>query len=150
MLNSIQIYSLLQRNRRDTVIFVLQNLEFVISKEKSCFKLKKVMEFLRFIINSELMTIYLPPEKVGKIITCCKKHLRAEQVTIKEMMYLLVLLTSTYQAVLPGPLHYRLLQRQQIRSLNGVLRGIDILDKKSKIERRETIINFNARFDNSI
>ena len=45
---------------RDTAIFVLQNLEFMINKEKSYLKPKKVMEFLGFIINSELMTIYLP------------------------------------------------------------------------------------------
>lgn len=75
------------------------------------------MEFLGFIINSEMMTVYLPTEKVGTIITRCEKLLRAELVTIREMTSLLGLLILTYQAVLPVLLHYRSLQRQQIRNL---------------------------------
>ena len=78
------------------------------------------MEYLGFITNSELMTIYLPLEKVGKTITLCEKVLATEQVTIKEMTSFLDLLTSTYQAVFPRPLHYRSLQMQQIRSLREI------------------------------
>lgn len=73
----------------DAIIFALQNLGFVINKEKFCLKLKKVIKFLGLIINSELMTIYLPPEKVGEIITRCGKPLRTEQVYIREMANLL-------------------------------------------------------------
>ena len=67
---------------RNTIIFVLQNLEFVINKEKSCLKPKKVMESLGFIINSNLTSIYQTQEKSEKIITCYEKLLKKEQVTI--------------------------------------------------------------------
>ena len=45
---------------KETVIFILQNLSFVMSKEKYCMTPRRVMEFLGFIINSETMTIFLP------------------------------------------------------------------------------------------
>lgn len=45
---------------KERVIFILQNLSFVMSKEKYCMTPRRVMEFLGFIINSETMTIFLP------------------------------------------------------------------------------------------
>ena len=45
---------------KETVIFILQNLSFVMSKEKYCMTPRRVMEFLGFVINSETMTIFLP------------------------------------------------------------------------------------------
>ena len=42
---------------RDTFIFVLQKLWFIIQRDKSCMEPKQVMEFLGFIINCKTMTI---------------------------------------------------------------------------------------------
>ena len=42
---------------RDTFIFVLQNLQFTIQRDKSCMEPKQVMKFLGFIINCKTMTL---------------------------------------------------------------------------------------------
>ena len=42
---------------RDTFIFVLQKLWFMIQRDKSCMEPKQVMEFLGFIINCKTMAI---------------------------------------------------------------------------------------------
>ena len=63
---------------------------FYFAKSRLCGKQKKsftestsMMEFLGFIINSDLMNIYLSQEKVGKIIIGCKKLLTTEQANME-------------------------------------------------------------------
>ena len=58
---------------RDTFIFVLQNLQFTIQRDKSCMEPKQVIKFLGFIINCKTMTIYLPEEKMKKIVSHSEK-----------------------------------------------------------------------------
>ena len=78
------------------------------------------------------MTIHLPSDKVGKMITRCEKLLTTEQVTIG-------LLTSTYQVVLPGHCTTieltgeRVLPNSNYSNLR-VSRGIDTVGKKSITE----------------
>ena len=58
---------------RDTVIFLLQNLGFIINQKKSVFIPVQKIEFLGVMIDSLEMTLSLPQEKVHKIVTQSKK-----------------------------------------------------------------------------
>ena len=100
---------------RDMVIFILQNLGFEIKKEQSCMEPIRVMQFLGFIINSESMTIFLPEEKKKKIMSRCETLLNAGPTILWKIVSTLGILTSTYQAVLPGLLYYRSLQMQRLK-----------------------------------
>ena len=57
---------------RDTVIYLLQNLGFVINLKKSVLHPTQRIEFLRMIIDSVEMTVSLPQEKVKSISKSCQ------------------------------------------------------------------------------
>ena len=65
------------------------------------------------------MSLSLPQEKLVKIVTQCQDLLNREFVTLRELTSLIGRLTSSAIAVLPAPLQYRTIQRQQIWELNS-------------------------------
>ena len=69
-------------NFRDTVILLLQELNFVINQEKSVIISIQVIEFLSMEIDSKTMTISLPQEKVQKIKLKCQNIYQSHQVFI--------------------------------------------------------------------
>ena len=75
------------------------------------------MEFLGFLIDSQAMTLALPRDKVRKVKKECQSALNHPQVTVRELAKLLGYLTSTIQAVFPGPLHFRHLQGDKNKAL---------------------------------
>ena len=102
---------------RDTMVFLLQKLGFVINLKKSQLEPVQVIEFLGLKINSQDLTLCLPQEKVEKIINQCQTLLGNPQTTVMDLTSLIGLLSFTAQAVLPGRLQMRYLQQQQILSL---------------------------------
>ena len=86
-------------------------------------KLKKsllptqLIEFLGVEVDSINMKLSLPQEKVEGIISQCQMMLSAEKVSIRDLMKLSGRLSSSAIAVLPAPLQYRAIQRQQIQEL---------------------------------
>ena len=52
---------------RDSVIFLLQHLEFVINFKKCVLEPTQEIQFLGIIVNSKTMTLSLSQEKVQKI-----------------------------------------------------------------------------------
>jgi len=99
------------------LIFLLQNLGFVINIQKSQLEPGQEIEFLGVIVNSSKMELTLPSEKVEKILNQCEKLLSQKVVSILELTKLLGKLTSSAVAVLAAPLHYRKIQRSQINAL---------------------------------
>ena len=102
---------------KHTTIFLLQQLGFVINFQKSNLNPSTLMEFLGVEIDSQKMSMFLPKEKVDKLISKCKLLLAKDQVKIREVSSLIGTLNSTAPAVLPAPLQYRYLQQQQIKML---------------------------------
>lgn len=74
-------------------------------------------EFLGVLIDAQKMTHSLPQEKVDALSDKRKEILEKEKVSVREMPRLLGSLTATIPSVLPTPLHYRYLQRDQIQSM---------------------------------
>ena len=99
---------------RDTVIYLLQNLGFVINLKKSVYHPTHKIESLGMIIDSVEMTESLAQEKVESISKRCQDILSMQEVSMKDQAKLLETLSSTVLAILPAPLYMRYLQRQQI------------------------------------
>lgn len=57
---------------RDTTLFLLQNIGFVINWEKSMLKPAKTIEFLGVQIDSVKMTLSIPEPKLNKLILVCQ------------------------------------------------------------------------------
>ena len=104
---------------RDTLIYLLQNLGFIINQKKSVMIPSQIIEFLGMIINTKEMLLSLPEKKIQKIQNKCQNLLKKQRVSILELTKLIGHLTSTIQAVLPAKLNCRFLQHQQISSLRN-------------------------------
>ena len=102
---------------RDTTLFLLQNLGFVINWEKSELVPCQKIDFLGFQIDTCAMMFYLPQEKVQKIKQLCLQMLNSVKVTVREVASLTGKLVSTVQAILPANLQCRYLQMLQTKSL---------------------------------
>ena len=104
---------------RDTLIDLLQNLGFLINIKKSVLHQCQTILFLGMEINSEDLTITLPQEKKDQIVKQCRDLLWKSSVSIRELTELIGGLASTAIAILPAPLQYRAMQRQQILELSA-------------------------------
>ena len=65
-------------------------------------------------MDSRDMTLTLPQEKVNAIIDQCQLFFSRDQVKVREITQMIGNLSYSGVAVLPAPLFYRSLQRQQI------------------------------------
>ena len=90
---------------------LLEGLGFIVNYNKSQLTPCQSIEFLGFLINSTNLTLQLPGEKLRKIRKTCQDILEKTEISVRELSKFLGLLTSSIQAIFPGPLHYRHLQR---------------------------------------
>ena len=102
---------------RDTSIFLLKHLGFVISLKKCVLDPVQEIEFLGLIVNSQTMTLPLPKENIVEIKSQCLSFYKASEVSLLDLTKVIGILTSTIQAVLSARLQFRFLQQQQILSL---------------------------------
>ncbi|CAC5420573.1 unnamed protein product [Mytilus coruscus] len=105
---------------RNSTLFLLQKLGFLINWKKSSLNPTQKIEFLGFLINSVEMMFYLPTEKVSQIKTKCREMLSADIVTLRQLAQLTGKLSSSKQAIFPANLQSRFLQMDQIK---GLLKG---------------------------
>ena len=120
---------------RDTLIFILQHLGFLINTKKSYLEPTSTLEFLGVIVDSGEMTLNLPKEKLLKVQNHCQEILEKGKVTVRKLSKLIRRLSSTAIAILPAPLHYRHLQHQQIQKLichNSFQEKVEILVQARK------------------
>ena len=99
---------------RDTLIFLLQTLGFLVNKNKSVLHPRQILQFLGVEINSKEMSESLPQKKKDKIISQSHGILKEKSVSIRDLTQVLGRLSSTAIAVLAAPLQYQAIQRQQI------------------------------------
>ena len=90
---------------RDTVIFLLQNLGFIINWKKSVLTPVQEIEFFGLTMNSVTLKLSLSKTKVQKVVSECQNLLNNPQTSILELTRLTGLLKSTIQAVLPARLN---------------------------------------------
>ena len=98
----------LAQKSRDTLIFLLQNLGFVINIGKSALMPVQEIEFLGLVINSVDMTLTLPEEKVTKLISQCQEVVEKPQITLWKLRSFLLMKGITLTAkYLPGILNHK-------------------------------------------
>ena len=102
---------------RDSTLWLLQHLGFVINWKKSVLHPARCMEYLGFVINSLEMKLFLPTEKMSQLLQDCKDLILEKSASVRTLSHIIGRLTSTLQAVLPAPLHYRHLQMLQAKGL---------------------------------
>ena len=96
---------------------LLDNLGLTINKEKSVFTPSKTIQFLGFIINSELMSVTLTEDRANSIKEKCKEILNLHQVTIRELAQLIGKLVSSEPAIRYSPLFYKSLEIEKDKHL---------------------------------
>ena len=96
----------LSREQTAGLIFLLENLGFIINYPKSILKPSKRIEFLGFIVNSTTMEIKLPGEKIKKIRTDTRKLKDWDNPQAITLSRLLGKLSHATQAIPPAPLFY--------------------------------------------
>ena len=132
---------------RDTIIYLLQNLGFVINWKKSTTKPSKVMEYLGIIIDSTQMSMSLTEEKIKSLTTLCQMTLTSKKLSLRKLSSLIGKLTATAAAVTPCLLQIRFLQQLQIRSMkkSTSFETLVHLDNNSKMELSWWIENLKLR-----
>ena len=102
---------------RETLIFLLQNLDFVINIKKLQLTPVKGREFLGLVINSVNMALALPLEKFLEVQNKCMELITPPKTTIMGLIKLLGKPSFTTQAVLAGRIQCRYLQQQEIQAV---------------------------------
>ena len=85
--------------------------------KKSVLHPAQSMEYLGFVISSLEMNLFLPPGKMSQLVQDCKDLILEKSASVRTLSQIIGKLTSTMQAVLPAPLHYRHLQMLQVKGL---------------------------------
>ena len=102
---------------RDSAIWLLQQLGFVINWEKSNLMAQQCVVYLGFTMNSLAMTLALPPDRVHNIQQECQNIVEKLIYSVRALSRLIGKLTASVMAVLPAPLNYWCLQMQKTRAL---------------------------------
>ena len=127
------------------------NLGFVIHPSKSVLIPTQELEFLGFLLNSNSMTIRLPPRKATTVRQACENLLTQSNPTIREVAQVIGLLVSSLPGVQFGELHYRHLERNKILALQANKGDYDApmsLSAKARSELHWWVTNVNTAFKN--
>ena len=100
------------------IIYLLENLGFVINFPKSLLEPKKIIEFLGFLVDSNAMELKLPGDKLKSIRGEAKRILTSEYTTALELSRMLGKMNATTKAIEIAPLFYRQLQAELQLTLN--------------------------------
>ena len=101
------------------VLELLQNIVFTVKREKcSAFPTRQLV-FLGALLDSMRMILSLPPEKLTAITMAAKEIQQMQNTSLKELSTLLGRMNHAAQTgIWMAPLHYRSLQRDQIKALH--------------------------------
>ena len=98
------------RDHITAVIYLLENLGFVINHPKSELTPTQEIEFLGFVINSTKMELKLPGEKIKKKKSEAGKVLQAHTVSALTLSRIIGKMNAATRAIPMAPLYYRNLQ----------------------------------------
>jgi len=105
---------------KQSVLFLLQNLGFIINWEKSqLLPARAEVEYLGFLINSVSMELTLPERKIQKIKRQCQWLRTQKNVTIRELAQTIGQLVASTEAILPAPMYVRHSQVLKIQALKA-------------------------------
>lgn len=97
------------------------------------------IEYLGHLIDSVTFKVYLPDEKVEKILISCAEMLNSKTCKIRTVAHLIGLFTSVKNTICLSPLFYRHLNRDKVHALaasNNDYEVYMILSEEAKHEIR--------------
>ena len=97
-----------------TMVNTLQSLGFTINYKKSSLVPSQRIIFFGFLIDMFQFKIFLPEEKVQKIMLKAKHLLGKFKVMVWELASFIGLVINAFYAVLEAPLHYQGMERNEI------------------------------------
>ena len=100
----------LAREQTAGLVYLLENLGFVINYPKSQTTPSQEIEFLVFLVSSINMDLKLPGEKIIKIRGETRRILNQNTTNVRDLSRLISKLNHATQAIPPAPLFYRNLQ----------------------------------------
>lgn len=118
---------------------LFESLGFVINKEKSCLLPSHRVVFLGFIIDSVQFKVYLPEDKIEKIIEHSKKMLDKKLVTVRQVSTLIGLYSSARCAILLAPLFLRNLDIEKSEALKECNFDYDKVITLSDLAKQEIL-----------
>lgn len=114
----------------------LASLGYDVNKEKSVFEPSQRIVYFGFILDSVLFKVFLPKEKVEKIISLAKSLISKENIVIRDLASFIALVINAFHAILEAPLHYRELERDKIAGL-GISRDFSKTTRLSDLSVSE-------------
>lgn len=110
----------LARDHTSGVIYLLENLGFIIYPEKTTIESSQEVEFLGMMVDLRAMELRLPGQKIKKLRQEAGKiNNQLTPPTAHEVSRLLGMFNAASQAVPPGPLFCRAIQRDLARALDS-------------------------------
>lgn len=103
-------------NLRQTIA-LLESLGFTISYKKSVLDPSNSCKFLGFLLNSEFMTVSLPPAKAASLLSAVQRILDLSRISIEKFASVIGLLIAACPAFKYGFAHTKTLERCKIKAL---------------------------------
>ncbi|KAM4795634.1 uncharacterized protein WCC33_000698 [Rhinophrynus dorsalis] len=135
---------IMSQDRRSLIIHaewtlhLLMDLGFLINWTKSHLVPTRQLEFLGFVVDSSQASLKLPGAKIRSIWKEIRSILRKERISLRMLARIVGLLSASIQAIFPGPLHYRALQRLKALHLRRGLGYADLIRLSS--DAREELV----------
>ena len=133
------------------IIYLLENLGFVINFPKSLLEPTKVIDFLGFLLDSTSMELKLPGDKIKDLRREARTILAADLITALDRSRLLGKMNAVTKAVAMAPLFYRHLQAELQAALNKFCQNYGARLYLSSLAREELqwwtthLTNWNGR-----
>ena len=105
------------KTRADQMVAMFQRLGFTVNFTKSVLVPTQRIIYFGLVIDTVTFKIYLPDDKVSKILQLCLSVLNQDFPSVRVIASLIGLLVHAFHAVLAAPLHYRALERDKIAAL---------------------------------
>ncbi|CAC5387780.1 unnamed protein product [Mytilus coruscus] len=125
----------------------IQSVGFNINMEKSVFIPSQRITFLGYIIDSVLFRVFLPEDKIQKIIEISNNVLKPQNILIRHVAQLVGLYSSALYAVMHAHLFHRYLDIDKTRALiksNKNYNANMIISEESRSEIRWWLANVNS------
>lgn len=106
------------RKNTQIIMNTLNTLGFQVNLDKSVSEPTQIIEFFGLIIDSRSFKVYLPKEKIERLLEVARKIMEERFIKIRDLATLIGLIIHACNAISPGQLYYRSLERDKIKALN--------------------------------
>ena len=104
---------------KDTLIFLLQSLGFLLNIDNFVLQAFQKIEFVGVVVCPTDMTLSLSQEKIMSLIEQCQLFLSEDLVSVREIAQVIGKLNYSVVTALPALLHNRSLQRWWVSNLSN-------------------------------